>query len=45
MTDKLSIANEMKMFDHKVRDFYDDLSDDERMIWVEGYLQALRDAK
>ena len=30
MTDKLSIANEMKMFDHKVRDFYDDLSDDER---------------
>jgi hypothetical protein len=30
MNDKLSIANEMKMFDHKVRDFYDDLSDDER---------------
>ena len=30
MTDKLSIANEMKMFDHKVRDFYDDLSEDER---------------
>jgi hypothetical protein len=30
MSDKLSIANEMKMFDHKVRDFYDDLSDDER---------------
>ena len=22
-----------------------DLSDDDRMIWVEGYLQALRDAK
>ena len=30
MIDKLSIANEMKMFDHKVRNFYDDLSDDER---------------
>ena len=30
MTDKLSIANEMKMFDHKVRDFYDDLTEDER---------------
>ena len=29
------------------RDFGEesDLSDDERMIWVEGYLQALRDAK
>jgi hypothetical protein len=22
-----------------------DLSDDDRMIWVEGYLQALRDSK
>ena len=22
-----------------------DLSDDDRMIWIEGYLQALRDAK
>jgi len=22
-----------------------DLSDDDRMLWVEGYLQALRDAK
>ena len=30
MSDKLSIANEMKMFDHKVRDFYDDLTDEER---------------
>ena len=30
MSDKLSIANEMKMFDHKVRDFYDDLTEDER---------------
>lgn len=30
MTDKLSIANEMKMFDHKVRDFYDDLTEEER---------------
>lgn len=30
MTDKLSIANEMKMFDHKVREFYDDLSEEER---------------
>lgn len=30
MSDKLSIANEMKMFDHKVRDFYDDLSEEER---------------
>jgi hypothetical protein len=29
------------------RDFGEesDLSDDDRMIWVEGYLQALRDAK
>lgn len=30
MSDKLSIANEMKMFDHKVREFYDDLTEDER---------------
>ena len=30
MTDKLSIANEMKMLDHKVRDFYDDLTEEER---------------
>jgi len=30
MIDKLSIANEMKMFDHKVRDFYDELTDEER---------------
>jgi len=30
MSDKLNIANEMKMFDHKVRDFYDELTDDER---------------
>ena len=30
MSDKLSIANEMKMFDHKVRTFYDELTDDER---------------
>ncbi len=30
MSDKLSIANEMKMFDHKVRDFYDELTDEER---------------
>ena len=30
MTDKLNIANEMKMFDHKVRDFYDDLTEEER---------------
>jgi hypothetical protein len=29
------------------RDFGEvsDLSDDDRMIWIEGYLQALRDAK
>jgi hypothetical protein len=29
------------------RDFGEesDLSDDDRMIWVEGYLQALRDAQ
>lgn len=29
------------------RDFKDesDLSDDDRIIWIEGYLQALRDAK
>ncbi len=30
MIDKLSIANEMKMFDHKVRGFYDELTDEER---------------
>jgi hypothetical protein len=30
MSDKLSIANEMRMFDHKVRTFYDELTDDER---------------
>ena len=30
MSDKLSIANEMKMFDRKVRSFYDDLTDEER---------------
>jgi len=29
-TDKLSIANEMKMFDCKVRSFYDDLTPEER---------------
>lgn len=30
MSDKLNIANEMKMFDQKVRTFYDDLTDEER---------------
>jgi len=30
MSDKLSIANEMKMFDRKVRTFYDDLTAEER---------------
>lgn len=30
MTDKLNIANEMKMFDRKVRSFYDDLTPEER---------------
>ena len=30
MTDKLNIANEMKMFDHKVREFYDELTEEER---------------
>ena len=30
MSDKLSIANEMKMFDRKVRSFYDELTDEER---------------
>lgn len=30
MSDKLNIANEMKVFDHKVRNFYDDLTDEER---------------
>jgi hypothetical protein len=30
MSDKLNIANEMKMFDQKVRAFYDDLTDEER---------------
>ena len=30
MSDKLTIANEMKMFDRKDRDFYDSLTDEER---------------
>ena len=30
MSDKLNIANEMKVFDHKVRSFYDDLTVEER---------------
>lgn len=30
MSDKLNIANEMKVFDHKVRSFYDDLTPEER---------------
>ena len=30
MSDKLTIANEMKMFDHKVRSFYDDLTAEEK---------------
>ena len=30
MSDKLTIANEMKMFDRKVRSFYDDLTADEK---------------
>lgn len=30
MSDKLHISNEMKMFDRKVRDFYDSLDDDEK---------------
>ena len=30
MSDKLNIANEMKMFDRKVRTFYDDLTPEER---------------
>lgn len=30
MSDKLNIANEMRMFDRKVRSFYDELTDDER---------------
>lgn len=30
MSDKLNIANEMKMFDRKVRGFYDDLTAEER---------------
>ena len=30
MSDKLNIANEMKMFDRKVRSFYDELTDEER---------------
>ena len=30
MSDKLTIANEMKMFDRKVRSFYDDLTPEER---------------
>jgi hypothetical protein len=34
MSDKLNIANEMRMFDHKVRTFYDDLTDEERKKFV-----------
>ncbi len=30
MSDKLNIANEMRMFDRKVRSFYDDLTDEEK---------------
>lgn len=30
MSDRLNIANEMKMFDRKVRSFYDDLTPEER---------------
>lgn len=30
MSDKLNIGNEMKMFDRKVRSFYDELTDEER---------------
>lgn len=30
MSDKLNIANEMQMFDRKVRSFWDDLTDEER---------------
>jgi hypothetical protein len=30
MTDKLHISNEMKQFDNKNRDFFDDLSEDEK---------------
>ena len=30
MSDKLNIANEMRMFDRKVRSFYDDLSPEEK---------------
>ena len=30
MSDKLNIGNEMRMFDRKVRSFYDELTDEER---------------
>jgi orotate phosphoribosyltransferase-like protein len=30
MSDKLNIGNEMRMFDRKVRSFYDDLTEEER---------------
>lgn len=30
MSDKLTIANEMRVFDNKERDFYDNLTDEER---------------
>ena len=30
MSDKLNIANEMRMFDRKVRTFYEDLTAEER---------------
>ena len=40
-------ANANEAFYKWERDFGEesDLSDDDRMIWVEGYLQALRDLK
>ncbi len=39
MSDKLTIANEMKMFDRKVRSFYDDLTAEERKKFRGNYIE------
>ncbi len=36
MSDKLNIANEMRQFDRKNRDFYNELSDEERKKFSNG---------
>ncbi len=34
MSDRLNIGNEMKMFDRKVRSFYDDLTPEEKAVFA-----------